>query len=212
MPGRYQIIKKLATGGMAEVFLARAAGPGGFEKTLVVKRILPQFAERPSFVRMFFAEARIAAQLTHPNIVQVFDFGEDEGSYFIAMEYIDGVTLRAVSKWAQANEPLPPTTAAKLVSLAAEGLGWAHAYANPETGEPLGLVHRDVSTDNVMVSRTGAVKVLDFGVVRIEGEESVSQVGTLKGRWPTCRGSRSPGSRSMAASTCTPWASSSSFC
>ncbi len=182
MPGRYQIIKKLATGGMAEVFLARAAGPGGFEKTLVVKRILPQFVERPSFVRMFFAEARIAAQLTHPNIVQVFDFGEDEGSYFIAMEYIDGVTLRAVSKWSQANEPLPPTMAAKLVALAAEGLGWAHAYANPETGEPLGLVHRDVSTDNVMVSRTGAVKVLDFGVVRIEGEESVSQVGTLKGK------------------------------
>ncbi|MDX2009529.1 MAG: protein kinase [Myxococcaceae bacterium] len=182
MPGRYQLIKKLATGGMAEVFLARAAGPGGFEKTLVVKRILPQLAERESFVRMFFAEARIAAQLTHPNIVQIFDFGEDEGSYFIAMEYVDGVTLRAVSKWAQANTPLAPALAAKLVSLAAEGLGWAHGYANPETGEPLGLVHRDVSADNIMVSRTGAVKVLDFGVVRVDGEENGTQNGALKGK------------------------------
>jgi serine/threonine-protein kinase len=180
--GRYQLVKKLATGGMAEIFLARAAGPGGFEKSLVVKRILPQLAERESFVQMFFAEARIAAQLTHPNIVQIFDFGEDEGSYFIAMEYVDGVTLRAIAKWAPTNAPVSPLMAAKIIALAAEGLGWAHDYRHPETGQPLGIVHRDVSADNIMVSRTGAVKVLDFGVVRIDGEDHGTEAGALKGK------------------------------
>ncbi len=180
--GRYQLIRKLATGGMAEVFLARAVGPGGFEKTLVVKRILPHLAEDESFVQMFFAEARIAAQLAHPNLLQIFDFGEDDGSYFIAMEFIDGVNLRTLSKWSIATEPLSPAVAAKLVSFAAEGLAWAHDFANPATGEPMGLVHRDVSPDNIMVSRTGAVKVLDFGVVRIEGQDNRTSAGVLKGK------------------------------
>jgi serine/threonine protein kinase len=182
MASRYELVKKLATGGMAEVFLARAAGPGGFAKQLVVKRILPQLLERESVVRMFFAEARIAAQLTHPNIVQIFDFGEDEGAYFIAMEFIDGITLRALTRWAAKHDPLDPVVCARLVSLAAEGLGWAHEFADPETGQPLGLVHRDVSTDNIMVSRTGAVKVLDFGIVRVAGEDHGTQTGTLKGK------------------------------
>ncbi|MDP3503360.1 MAG: protein kinase, partial [Myxococcales bacterium] len=182
MSGRYQLVRKLATGGMAEVFLARSVGPGGFEKTLVVKRILPQLAERDSFVQMFFAEARVAAQLAHPNIVQIFDFGEDDGTYFIAMEFVDGVNLRTLAKWTSANEPIAPAVAAKLVSLAAEGLAWAHDVDDPDTGLPMGLVHRDVSADNIMVSRMGAVKLLDFGVVRVEGEDNGTRAGLLKGK------------------------------
>src|SRR5918992_6283559 len=96
--GKYQLVRKLATGGMAEVFLAKAAGPMGFEKTLVLKRILPHLAEDPNFVEMFLAEAKLAAQLNHPNIVQIFDFGESDGAYFIAMEHIDGPNLRALVK------------------------------------------------------------------------------------------------------------------
>ena len=100
--GKYQLLRKLATGGMAEVFLAKTDGPMGFEKQLVIKRILPHLAEDPQFVEMFLAEAKLAAQLNHPNIVQMFDFGEAEGSYFIAMEYIDGPTLR--SSWPRARK------------------------------------------------------------------------------------------------------------
>ena len=92
--GKYQLLRKLATGGMAEVFLAKTDGPMGFEKMLVIKRILPHLAEDPQFVEMFLGEAKLAAQLNHPNLVQLFDFGEAEGAYFIAMEYIDGPTLR----------------------------------------------------------------------------------------------------------------------
>jgi serine/threonine protein kinase len=99
--GKYRLIKKLATGGMAEVFLAKAAGPMGFEKNLVIKRILPHLAEDPQFVQMFLAEARLAALLNHPNIVQIFDFGEFEDTYYLAMEFIDGPNLRTLSRRAR---------------------------------------------------------------------------------------------------------------
>lgn len=110
--GKYQLVRKLASGGMAEVFLAKAAGPRGFEKTLVLKRILPHLAEDAAFVEMFLGEARLAAQLEHPNIVQIFDFGEAEGSFFLAMEFIDGPNLRKLVKRA-AEEALPPPSARK---------------------------------------------------------------------------------------------------
>ncbi|MBL8920821.1 MAG: protein kinase [Myxococcaceae bacterium] len=171
MSGRYQYIRKLATGGMAEIHLAKTVGPGGFEKRLVVKRILPHLAERPEFLQMFFAEARIAAQLAHPNIVQIFDFGEEDGSHLIAMEYVDGLNLRTLAGWAKATAPMSCAVAARIISQACEGLAYAHEFVNPDTGQALNLVHRDVSADNIMVSRTGAVKVLDFGIARVEGDE-----------------------------------------
>ncbi|NTX64652.1 protein kinase [Myxococcus sp. CA051A] len=179
--GKYQLVRKLASGGMAEVFLAKAAGPMGFEKTLVLKRILPHLAEDPAFVEMFLGEARLAAQLEHPNIVQIFDFGEADGSYFLAMEFIDGPTLRRLVKRA-AEQPLPPMMCAKLVSLAAEGLAFAHDFCDPATGEPLGLIHRDVSPDNILVSRQGAVKVVDFGVAKVAGQGHRTQTGVVKGK------------------------------
>ncbi|MCP3097729.1 protein kinase [Myxococcus sp. K15C18031901] len=179
--GKYQLVRKLASGGMAEVFLAKAAGPMGFEKTLVLKRILPHLAEDPAFVEMFLGEARLAAQLEHPNIVQIFDFGEADGSYFLAMEFIDGPTLRKLVKRA-AEVPLPPVVCAKLVSLAAEGLAFAHDFCDPETGSPLGIIHRDVSPDNILVSRQGAVKVVDFGVAKVAGQGHRTQTGVVKGK------------------------------
>ncbi|QSQ27908.1 protein kinase [Pyxidicoccus parkwayensis] len=179
--GKYQLVRKLASGGMAEVFLAKAAGPMGFEKTLVLKRILPHLAEDPAFVEMFLGEAKLAAQLEHPNVVQIFDFGEAEGSFFLAMELIDGPTLRKLVKRAQ-EVPLPPTLCAKLVALSAEGLAYAHDFRDPATGELLGLIHRDVSPDNILVSRQGAVKVVDFGIAKVAGQSHRTQTGVVKGK------------------------------
>ncbi|MFP2910657.1 serine/threonine protein kinase, partial [Pyxidicoccus sp. 3LFB2] len=179
--GKYQLVRKLATGGMAEVYLAKAAGPMGFEKTLVLKRILPHLAEDPTFVEMFLGEAKLAAQLEHPNIVQIFDFGEAEGSYFLAMELIDGPSLRKLVKRA-AETPLPPTICARLVASAAEGLAYAHEFRDPVTGELLELIHRDVSPDNILVSRQGAVKVVDFGIAKVSGQGHRTQTGVVKGK------------------------------
>ncbi|TSC33149.1 protein kinase [Corallococcus sp. Z5C101001] len=181
--GKYQLVRKLASGGMAEVFLAKAAGPRGFEKTLVLKRILPHLAEDEAFVEMFLGEAKLAAQLDHPNVVQIFDFGEADGSYFLAMEYIDGPTLRRLIKRSVAQGvPLPWGVCAKMVAAAAEGLAFAHALKDSETGAPLGLVHRDISPENVLVSRQGAVKVVDFGIAKVTGQGPRTQTGVVKGK------------------------------
>jgi serine/threonine-protein kinase len=181
--GKYQLLGKLASGGMAEVYLAKAAGPRGFEKTLVVKRVLPHLAEDPSFVEMFFSEARLAALLNHPNIVQIFDFGEAEGAYFLAMEYIDGPNLRTLGKRAHAaGMPLPVQLCAKLVSLACEGLAYAHEFVDPGTGEPLGLVHRDISPDNLLMSSHGTLKVVDFGIAKAANQLHHTRSGVLKGK------------------------------
>jgi len=181
--GKYELIRKIAIGGMAEVFLAKAAGPMGFEKTLVVKRILPHLADDPKFVEMFLTEAKLAAQLNHPNVVQIFDFGEAEGAHFLAMEYVDGPNLRALVRRAQElGKPLDPPVAAKIVSLACEGLAYAHEFQDPLTGQPLGLIHRDVSPDNILVSKTGAVKVVDFGIAKAANKSQQTRTGVLKGK------------------------------
>ncbi|RKG76732.1 PEGA domain-containing protein [Corallococcus exercitus] len=181
--GKYQLVRKLASGGMAEVFLAKAAGPRGFEKTLVLKRILPHLAEDEAFVEMFLGEAQLAARLDHPNVVQIFDFGEVDGSYFLAMEYIDGPTLRRLIKRSmELKQPLPAGVCAKLVAAAAEGLAFAHELTDAETGAPLGLVHRDISPENVLVSRQGAVKVVDFGIAKVAGQSHRTATGVVKGK------------------------------
>ncbi|MBN8231472.1 serine/threonine protein kinase [Corallococcus macrosporus] len=181
--GKYQLVRKLASGGMAEVFLAKAAGPRGFEKTLVLKRILPHLAEDEAFVEMFLGEAQLAARLDHPNVVQIFDFGEVDGSYFLAMEYIDGPTLRRLIKRSlELKQPLPLGVCAKMVAAAAEGLAFAHELTDAETGAPLGLVHRDISPENVLVSPQGAVKVVDFGIAKVAGQSHRTATGVVKGK------------------------------
>ncbi len=160
---RYRLLRRLGRGGMAEVFLARAEGPGGFQKELVIKRILPQMAEQPEFVELFLNEARLAALLNHPNIVQLFELGRDASTYFIAMELVDGPNLRQLMKGAvSARRPLPATAAARIAALACEGLAYAHELVSG--GVALGIVHRDVSPENILVSRSGSVKVVDFGI------------------------------------------------
>ncbi|WP_240359582.1 serine/threonine protein kinase [Pyxidicoccus trucidator] len=183
--GRYELVSELGHGGMAKVFRARAAGPGGFEKTLVVKCILPHLAQDPQFVEMFLAEARLAARLNHPNLVQIFDFGEAEGAYFLAMEYIDGPTLRALLRRLGAQgQAMPYPLCARIASAVCEGLTFAHEFCDPDTGEALRMIHRDVSPDNILLSRSGNVKLVDFGIAKVTSQASQTRVGTLKGKVP----------------------------
>lgn len=180
--GKYRILRLLATGGMGEVFLARQEGPAGFAKTVVVKRILQHLAHDQSFTEMFLNEARLAALLTHPNIVQIFELAEDGGSWFIAMEYVHGRSLRAIKdRLLGRREVVAPALAARLCSQALQGLHYAHTLTD-DAGQPLGIVHRDVSPENVLIGFAGAVKLLDFGIAKAGNTFSQTRTGTLKGK------------------------------
>ncbi len=180
--GKYKLVRLIASGGMAEVYLARQAGAAGFEKLVCLKRILPHLARDKQFVEMFLNEARLAARLDHPNIVSILDLGEANGNYFIAMEFIDGPSLRAAAKRAlERGERLPIPEIVKIVSMAAAGLHYAHELTDAG-GKPLGLVHRDISPDNVLVHRNGAAKVVDFGIAKAANSSSSTRTGTLKGK------------------------------
>lgn len=180
--GKYKLVKLIASGGMAEVYLARQAGAAGFEKFVCLKRILPHLARDKQFVEMFLNEARLAARLDHPNIVSIFDLGEASGNYFIAMEFIDGPSLRAIARRAhERGELLPIPELVKIVSMAAGGLQYAHDLCGPN-GKPLGLVHRDISPDNILVHKNGSAKVVDFGIAKAANSSQATRTGTLKGK------------------------------
>jgi serine/threonine protein kinase len=236
--GRYQPIRRLAVGGMAEIYLARLPGVGieGFEKLVVLKRILPQHALDPELLRMFLDEARLSATLTHPHITEVYDVGTDGEAPFFAMEYVHGANLREIQRafskrgtlkgspnppamspagrspsgshaiegatgpasrsasgpHAITAVPLPLAQAVGIVAAAAAGLHYAHERLGPG-GEPLDIVHRDVSPSNVLVSYDGAVKVSDFGIAKWAYQRTRTQEGTLKGKFAymspeQCRG------------------------
>jgi len=181
--GRYQLVRRLAKGGMAELFLARAKGPGGFEKTLALKRILPHLAQDPSFVAMFLSEVKLASRLHHTNIVQIFDCGRAGGGYYLVMEYIDGPNLRGLARCASGlGLSIPPELCAWILAEACEGLAYAHEFCDPATGRPLELVHRDISLDNILVSREGTVKVVDFGIAKAVGQVHWTKTGVVKGK------------------------------
>jgi serine/threonine protein kinase len=182
--GNYRLLRLLASGGMGEVFFARHEGPAGFAKPAVVKRILPHLAAEKTFVKMFLNEARLAALLQHTNVVQIFELGEVAGTYFIAMEYVHGRTLRAVHrKLRDSGRQFPPAELARIVSQALAGLHYAHSLKN-EAGEPLQIIHRDMSPDNIIVGFDGAVKVLDFGIAKAVSAASITDAGTVKGKSP----------------------------
>jgi eukaryotic-like serine/threonine-protein kinase len=180
--GPYELLQKLATGGMAEIYIARREGPHGFSKRIALKRILPQLAADPEFVAMFIDEARLCAQLTHPNLVQVFDFGEEGNELYMAMELVEGTTAAKVVRAAAAREEPVPTEVALQIALSV-GRGLAHAHeATDEEGRPLGLIHRDVSPGNILISRSGAVKLGDFGIARAAEFDRRTDQGQLKGK------------------------------
>jgi serine/threonine protein kinase len=180
--GRYRLSRQIASGGMAEIWLAKQDGPAGFQKDVVVKRILPHLASDEKFVEMFLDEARLAARLDHPNIVQIFDLGQADTSYFIAMEFVDGWDLEAIIDRAVAlRRPLHPAICARIMADACTGLDYAHTFKDQD-GHPSGLVHRDISPQNIRVSRSGLVKVMDFGIAKARSSSNKTQTGAVKGK------------------------------
>ena len=180
--GRYTLLRPLATGGMGEVFLAKAVGVAGFQKSVVIKKILPHLANDENFVRRFIDEARLVVTLSHANIVQVFDMGKEEGAYFIAMEFVDGVDLRVLLKICRNQQkPLPLNLALYVLAEVSAGLDYAHNRQG-EDGKNLQIVHRDISPSNVMLSKDGAVKLVDFGVAKSTSRLNNSLSGSLRGK------------------------------
>jgi serine/threonine protein kinase len=181
--GSYQLLAKLATGGMAEIYLARpTTSQGGSKDVMVLKRILPHLAEDEHFVTMFRDEADLASKLVHKNVCNVLSFGQFAGTWFIAMEYLHGVPLsRMMTKLSKAGKMLDYRMVAGIITQAAEGLHSAHE-ARDGTGGLLGVVHRDVSPPNIMVTSDGTVKVLDFGIAKARGANSRTRTGTVKGK------------------------------
>ena len=180
--GNYRLQRRLARGGMAEVFLARLIGVEGFERRVAIKRILPHLSESEEFRAMFLDEARLAAQLTHPNIVHIYDFGKVDDYYFIAMEYVDGVDLgrliraaprsgRCRSSWRRASSPT-----------SAPGCTTRTTPSTP-TGRKLDVVHRDVTPQNVLVTYDGVVKLVDFGIAKAQFAAGRTRPGVVKGKY-----------------------------
>jgi serine/threonine protein kinase len=182
--GKYYLLDRIGAGGMAEVFRAVVIGIEGFQRTLVIKRMLPQLSQDGAFVRMFIDEAKLSGLLSHPNVVQIFEFGKVDESFFIAMEHVDGKTLSAVqAKLAELDRRPPVAACLEIARQVCSGLQYAHSLQSP-TGQPLGVVHRDISPANLMLSFHGGVKILDFGIARVAEElrDAQTQVGTVKGK------------------------------
>jgi serine/threonine protein kinase len=180
---KYTLLRKLGAGGMAEVFLAKQLGQGGFEKLVVIKRILPHLLEIPDFVDMFLDEARLAADLRHPNVVTVIDVNKTGKTYYILMEFLHGQDVRRLQrKQAQWGEMIPLGHACQVVLDAAAGLHYAHNKSDLN-GKPLHIVHRDVSPQNIIVTYEGATKIVDFGIAKAAGQSVHTATGVLKGKY-----------------------------
>jgi eukaryotic-like serine/threonine-protein kinase len=178
----YRLVRKLAAGGMAEVFLAKVVGAEGFEKPVAVKRVLPSLAQDKEFIELFLREAKLTVSLQHANVVQVFDLGGARGQYYMVMEFVDGENLRALQRGAASSQvPLGLREVCFIVQQVAEGLAYAHEKLDP-AGRPLNIVHRDINPSNVMVSSAGEVKLADFGIAKAANVQSGTQVGVVKGK------------------------------
>jgi serine/threonine-protein kinase len=181
--GPYDVVQLLAAGGMAEIFLGAKRGPGGFEKRVVLKRIAKKLLGDKEIRGMFLDEARVQALLEHPNVVQIYDFGEDGGSYYMAMEFVHGATLRwVIDNAAAVQRPVPVRHALRIVSDVLAGLHYAHELKD-EDGRHIGIIHRDISPVNILVSRAGVAKLCDFGVAKSRLQRMLTRVGIIKGKF-----------------------------
>ena len=180
--GKYILVDKIATGGMADVYRAKVVGIRGFTKTVAIKRIHPHLLERTRFLRMFTDEAKIASRLVHPNIVQIYDLGQAEGSPYIAMEYVPGRDLfRVLQRLISLERRCPWRLATRVISEVCTGLHFAHEFRSPD-GQPQEIVHRDVSPRNIIISYNGEIKLTDFGVARARDREEHTEHGVIKGK------------------------------
>jgi serine/threonine protein kinase len=181
--GKYLLLERISVGGMAEVFKAKTFGVEGFEKIIAIKKILPAMAEDADFIQMFIDEAKIAGQLNHANICQIFELGKIDDSHFIAMEYIWGKDLLQIqNRFRRLKKHMPVQMAAFVMGKVCEGLDYAHRKKDA-TGKPLNIIHRDVSPQNVITSYDGEVKVIDFGIAKAASRSSKTQAGVLKGKF-----------------------------
>ncbi len=180
---RYRVIDKIAAGGMAEVFRAESAGIEGFKKKVAIKRVLPHLSQKRKFMSMFLDEARLSAQLSHSNVVQVFDIGMGDDTYFIVMEYVDGADLKAIIETARRRRAeFPLEEAVYITTQICDGLAYAHDLKDGK-GNPFGIVHRDVSPPNVLITRYGEVKITDFGLAKANNQLEKSEPGIIKGKF-----------------------------
>jgi serine/threonine-protein kinase len=179
--GRWEIIKRLGSGGMADVYLARARGEAGFEKTVAIKVMHPHLARNQRAVDHFLDEARLASRITHPNVVAIQDLGKIGNDYVIVMEYVDGVDLERLLACArQGNRPIPISVALGILCRICDGLDAAHRATSPD-GTPLGIIHRDIKSANVLISRQGITKVVDFGIAKAAKQVHFTYAGETKG-------------------------------
>lgn len=180
---RYRVIERLESGGMAEVFRGEAESLAGFKKAVAIKRVLPHLAQNDKFIRMFLDEARLCARLNHANIVQVFDIGHVENTYFIVMEFVDGVNMKAIIEYLRnRGQGVPIPVAVYLAMQICNGLQYAHELQDSD-GTTLGIVHRDMSPPNVLVSKRGEVKIVDFGLAKATTQLEKSEQGMVKGKF-----------------------------
>ncbi len=181
--GDYYLLEKINTGGMAEVFKAKTFGVKGFERIVAVKKILPSISEDEEFITMFIDEAKIAVQLTHANIAQVFDLGNIDDQYYIAMEYVSGRDLRVIyDRCSRSGQKLDIPCVCYIISEICKGLDYAHNKKSA-SGEPLGIIHRDISPQNILISYDGECKLIDFGIAKAANKTNATQVGILKGKF-----------------------------
>jgi serine/threonine protein kinase len=181
--GKYFLLDQIAQGGMAEIYRARMATPDGGGRLLAIKRIIQTYSSNPEFVTMFKSEIKTTSGFTHPNIVQVYDYGEEQSLFYIAMEYVDGRNLRQfISRFAELKIPFPIEAAVFILEQAAHGMAYAHGYKDKFSGKSLNIVHRDISPQNLIISYDGAVKVIDFGIAKAVTNAESTRAGVIKGK------------------------------
>ena len=183
--GKYVLLEKLASGGMAEVYLAKSTGAGGVSKFIAIKRILPQYSDHPEFIDMFKEEANICVNLNHSNVVSIYDFGVEKKQFFLVMEYVEGQNLRQIlNHLKKENKYFSIDQIVYMGKEVAAGLDHAHRCLDGTTGKPLNITHRDMSPQNIMVSFEGEVKIVDFGIAKkAESEIEATRAGTIKGKF-----------------------------